>query len=84
MSFLAATMAPSIRSIAAAAMRMILMNYTTKRLAALLRLVHAPTTRLTPARRPTVPPAAELVRIPAYMRRCRRTGRAPTAAAQRP
>lgn len=75
-------MEPSIHSIPAA-MKMILMNYTTKRLAALLRLVPAPT-RSTPARRPSVPPAADLIRIPAYMRRRRLGGRVPNTSAQRP
>jgi hypothetical protein len=62
------------------AMKFILRT-TTKRLAALLRLARASaranagTDHRLPARRPTLPPAADLVRIPAYMRRRRLGGR---------
>jgi len=55
-----------------------ILNSTTKRFAALLRLARAiqPATagikRVPPVLRPTSPPPADLLRIPAYMRRRRR------------
>jgi hypothetical protein len=62
----------------AIAMKMILKT-TTKRFAALLRLTsvtaRADADRLVPARRPSSPPAAELMRVPAYIRRRRLAGR---------
>jgi hypothetical protein len=56
----------------------------------LLRLAHvtvradAGVGRLAPAHRPTLPPAADLIRVPAYMRRRRLVGRVRNTAVQRP
>jgi len=74
-------------AITAVAMKFILTS-TSKRLAALLRLAHvtarANADRLVPARRPSSPSAADLVRVPAYMRRRRLGGRVRGTAVQRP
>jgi len=66
-----------------------ILNATTKRLAALFRLVHATAhradvhaDRLVPARRPSSPPAADLMRVPAFMRRRRLAGRVRNPAVQ--
>jgi hypothetical protein len=89
MSLSTAMMAPPQPPITAVAMKMIL-NATTKRLAALLRLarvtarVDSGAGRFAPAHRPSLPPAADLVRVPAYMRRRRLAGRLRNTAVQRP
>jgi hypothetical protein len=86
MSLSTAMMASAQPPITAVAMKMIL-NASTKRLAALLRLAHAAARanagRFAPAHRPPLLPATDLVRVPAYMRRRRLGGRGNTAA-QRP
>ncbi len=69
-------------------MKMILRT-TTKRLAGLLRLARVPARadagadRFLPARRPTLPPTVELIRVPAYMRRRRLPGRMRNTAVNR-
>lgn len=78
MSLSTAMMASPQPPITVDAMKFILRS-TTKRLATLLRLAHvtarADADRVVSARRPPSPPAADLVRIPAYMRRRRLAGR---------
>jgi hypothetical protein len=66
-----------------------ILKTTTKRLAAMLRLVQTTAPRAAassklsiPALRPTVPTAAALWRIPAYKRRRRLLGRGPSPAAE--
>jgi len=87
MSLSTAMMASPQPPITAVAMKMIL-NATTKRLAALLRLAHAAARadsgRFAPAHRHPLPPAADLVRVPAYMRRRRLGGRVRNTAVRRP
>lgn len=80
MSLSTAMMVARQPPVTAVTMKMILRT-TTKRVAVLLgqlRTIARRTgarSRRKPARRPPVPPAVELMRVPAYMRRRRLTGR---------